>query len=275
MPPSKICWIGNLSPKVDEDAIKEFLKDCGKIESIRLLRHKDTRKLKGWGYLTFDSVESATKAVNKRGEKFMGRKFKIDYDKPPKKERIIKQAPPSLRLFIGNNIPKEVDDDKLKEHFKNCGELAEIHWVTHRFSGDFLGYGFCRFHDQESADKAYAMSGQEFCGRPMKVEYTHPLPKRQSDRPRPRSKKPDGCISVYVGGLPHNINTEKITEFFSDAGVISEVRWLTDRDSGEFKGCCFVQFEDPDAIDAAVAKNGSLIAGRTIRVDYSKPREPS
>merc|ERR1712087_393130 len=52
-PPSKVCWVGNLSFDVDDDAIKEFLKDCGTIENIHWLTHRDTGKFKGCGFLTF------------------------------------------------------------------------------------------------------------------------------------------------------------------------------------------------------------------------------
>jgi len=276
-PPSKVCWVGNLSFDVNDDAIKEFLKDCGTIENIRWLNHRDTGKFKGCGYITFDSIESATKAFNKGGEEFMGREFRVDYDKeraPPRE-----QAPPSLRLFLGN-VSFDADDEKLKEHFKDCGEIQDIYWVTDRDSGDFRGFGFCTFYDQESADKAYAMSGKDFCGRAMRVDYTHPKPSRSGGggrgggKTRPLSEKPDGCTTVFVGGLPDDIDDAKITEFFSDAGAISQIRWLTDRDSGEFKGAGFIEFEDPAAsLDKAIAKNGCELNGRKVRVDYAKPRD--
>merc|ERR1712087_537102 len=52
-PPSTVCWVGNLSFDIDDDAIKEFLKDCGTIENIHWLTHRDTGKFKGCGFLTF------------------------------------------------------------------------------------------------------------------------------------------------------------------------------------------------------------------------------
>merc|ERR1719245_1411303 len=159
----------------------------------------------------------------------MGREFKIDYDK----ERVSrKQAPPSLRLFLGN-VSFDADDDKLKEHFKDCGELADIYWGTDRDTGDFRGFGFCTFHDQESADKAYAKNGHEFLGRPMRVDYTEPKSKKSGGgggrTPRPLSEKPDGCNTLFVGGLADDIDDDKMKEFFSDAGVVSKIRWLTDK----------------------------------------------
>lgn len=49
---------------------------------------------------------------------------------------------------------------------------------------------------------------------------------------------------------------------------------LTDRDTGAFKGCGFVEFVDPSAIDKVAPLNGSMLLGRALRVDYSAPRKP-
>lgn len=276
--PSNTLWIGNMSFDVDDDKLKEFLKDCGEVTSIRWLTNRDTGKFKGCGFISFATIEEATKAFNKGGEEFMGREFRVDYDTPraPRKpER--EKAPPSTRLFLGN-VSYDADDDKLREHFKDCGELADIFWVTDRDTGDFRGFGFCTFHDQESADKAYAMNGQEFCGRPLKIDYTKPRENKSGGRrgsTRKLSEKLPGCTAVFVGGLPDDIDDDKITAFFADVGPISQIRWLTDKQSGEFKGAGFIEFENTDHLDAAVGKNGQDCHGRSIRVDYAKPRDRS
>ena len=36
-------------------------------------------------------------------------------------------------------------------------------------------------------------------------------------------------------------------DFFKDCGEISNIRWLTDRETGDFKGCGFVEFAEPEA----------------------------
>ncbi len=48
-----------------------------------------------------------------------------------------------------------------------------------------------------------------------------------------------------------------------------EVRWLEDKASGEFKGCGFVEFSDVSWIDEAAKKNGEMLLGRPVRIDYN------
>ena len=60
---------------------------------------------------------------------------------------------------------------------------------------------------------------------------------------------------------------------FGKYGPITEVKVVTDRDSGRPKGFAFVSFENPGDADAAKeALNGYELLGRPIRVDNSTPK---
>ena len=68
---------------------------------------------------------------------------------------------------------------------------------------------------------------------------------------------------------------DQMKAFFKDCGEVSSIRWLTDRDTQQFKGCGFVEFADPDAsLDKAAKKNGEMLLGRQVRLDYAAPRAP-
>jgi len=56
--------------------------------------------------------------------------------------------------------------------------------------------------------------------------------------------------------------------------TLSHSTGLTDRDTGAFKGCGFVEFVDPASIDKVAPFNGGMLLGRALRVDYSAPRKP-
>lgn len=191
------------------------------------------------------------------------------------------EKPPSVRLFCGN-LSYKIDDDQIKEFFKECGTIIDIYWGTDRDSGDFKGFGFITFSALEEAKAAFAMNGESCMGRDIRVDYTLPRPDRggrggaRGGRRRDNSKpqvKPEGCTAIFVGNVSDTVDDEQITELLKDCGEISDIRWLMDRESGEFKGCGFIEFTDPDAsLDKAVALNGTNFLGRNLRVDYSTPR---
>ena len=64
-----------------------------------------------------------------------------------------------------------------------------------------------------------------------------------------------------------------LEDAFSKYGNVSEVRVITDRDTGRPRGFGFVTFKDQkDADDALAGMNGVDLQGREIRVDKSTPR---
>ena len=77
---------------------------------------------------------------------------------------------------------------------------------------------------------------------------------------------------LYVGNLPFNITEEQIRDFFSQAGEVSSVKIITDRETGKSRGFCFVEMENGDV--AISDLNGKDFDGRKITVSEAREREP-
>lgn len=73
------CFIGNLSFNSTTDSIREFFTDCGNVVDVRIITDKETGRMKGFGYVDFDNVEAAQKAVSeKNGQNLDGRDIRVD-----------------------------------------------------------------------------------------------------------------------------------------------------------------------------------------------------
>jgi len=72
-----------------------------------------------------------------------------------------------------------------------------------------------------------------------------------------------------VGGLSYSSTEDSIAEFFGDCGTVNHVRIATDRNTGEVKGFCHVEFADTSSVDKAMEKSGQKLDGRPIRCDFS------
>lgn len=60
---------------------------------------------------------------------------------------------------------------------------------------------------------------------------------------------------------------------FAEYGAVESVAYITDRETGRFRGFCFVEMA-PDEADAAIAAlDGKPVDGRNLRVNEAKPRE--
>ena len=78
---------------------------------------------------------------------------------------------------------------------------------------------------------------------------------------------------IYVGNLPYSATEEEVRELFSQHGEIISVAMITDRETGRFRGFCFVEMEDAEADAAIAALNEQDMGGRPLRVNEARPRE--
>ena len=82
-------------------------------------------------------------------------------------------------------------------------------------------------------------------------------------------------MKVYVGNLPFSVDDEKLREFFSSFGEITEVQVIKDKFSGRSKGFGFVTFANKEDAEKAIAKmSDKEVEGRTLKVNEAKPIDP-
>ncbi|XP_014664141.1 PREDICTED: RNA-binding protein 34-like isoform X2 [Priapulus caudatus] len=70
-------FVGNLPFDIEDDALREFFKECGDIQGIRVIRDRKTSIGKGFGYLLFKSMDSVTLALKLNGSQLDGRELRI------------------------------------------------------------------------------------------------------------------------------------------------------------------------------------------------------
>jgi RNA recognition motif-containing protein len=79
---------------------------------------------------------------------------------------------------------------------------------------------------------------------------------------------------IYVGNIPFTVTESQIRELFEQYGTVESMAWISDRDTGRFRGFAFVEMEDGEASAAINGLNGHDIDGRPLKVDEAKPRAP-
>jgi len=78
---------------------------------------------------------------------------------------------------------------------------------------------------------------------------------------------------VYVGNLSFQSTEEQVQDMFAEYGKVESIAMINDRDTGRFRGFCFVEMEDSAANAAINALNGKMIDDRDLRVNEARPRE--
>ncbi|GAM86674.1 hypothetical protein ANO11243_046920 [Dothideomycetidae sp. 11243] len=78
---------------------------------------------------------------------------------------------------------------------------------------------------------------------------------------------------LFVGSLSWNVDEDWLAREFEGFGEIVGVRIITRPEDGKSKGFGYVEFSsEEDATKALDAKQGALVDGREINVDFGKPR---
>jgi len=77
---------------------------------------------------------------------------------------------------------------------------------------------------------------------------------------------------IYVGNLSYGVTEVQVREMFEEHGTVDSIAWITDRDTGRFRGFCFVEMEESAANAAIKSINGQLIDGRELNVNEARPK---
>ncbi len=80
--------------------------------------------------------------------------------------------------------------------------------------------------------------------------------------------------TIYVGNLSRTTTESTLKSLFETYGLVSSVKMVKDRVTGEPRGFAFVDMEDEEASKQAIAAlNGKEVDGQRLRINEARPRE--
>jgi len=224
-----------------------------------------------------DEEEEAPKKAKTAKEESSSDEDESSEDEAPKKKAKTDLAAPMVaggatgrKLFVGG-ISFDTEEEGLREFFKDCGEIEDVHLPTFPDRDppkNKRGFAFVTFVDAAGAAEGAKLNDGELDGRWLNIRIAEDKVKGQgsdTDAGEPQLK-------VYVGGLSWDTTEETVAEFFKDCGETTDLFFPTDRETGAYRGFCFVTFADLDGSKAAVALTGGELDGRWLKINYSQPR---
>ncbi|KFU84456.1 Heterogeneous nuclear ribonucleoprotein A1, partial [Chaetura pelagica] len=117
-----------------------------------VMRDPNTKRSRGFGFVTYSSVEEVDAAMNARPHKVDGRVVE------PKRavSREDSQRPGAhltvKKIFVGG-IKEDTEEHHLRDYFGQYGKIEVIEIMTDRGSGKKRGFAFVTFDDHDSVDK--------------------------------------------------------------------------------------------------------------------------
>ncbi len=88
-----------------------------------------------------------------------------------------------------------------------------------------------------------------------------------------RRKKYKMDVRLYVGNLAKSTTSEELNALFSQAGTVTVVDLIKDRDSGQSKGFAFITMTEQADADKAISMfNAYSLGDHELKVNVAKPR---
>ncbi len=79
---------------------------------------------------------------------------------------------------------------------------------------------------------------------------------------------------LFIGNLPYSTTEEELRNLFSQAGNVTSVSIIKDRDTGRSRGFAFIEMANQaDAENAIKMFNSYEMDNRPIKVNIARPRE--
>jgi RNA recognition motif-containing protein len=83
-------------------------------------------------------------------------------------------------------------------------------------------------------------------------------------------------MNIYVGNMNFALTNEDLFNLFSQYGVVSSAKIISDRETGRSKGFGFVEMENAEEGQKAIASlNESEVMGRKLVVNEARPQDKS
>ena len=79
---------------------------------------------------------------------------------------------------------------------------------------------------------------------------------------------------LYIGNLSYETTEQELRELFMQAGTVTSVALIKDRDSGRSKGFAFVEMSSQSEVQKAISMfNSYTLNDRQLTVNVARPRE--
>uniref|UniRef100_A0A3B3U1Q2 Heteroous nuclear ribonucleoprotein A3 n=1 Tax=Poecilia latipinna TaxID=48699 RepID=A0A3B3U1Q2_9TELE len=148
-------FIGGLSFETTEESLRAHFEQWGSLTDCVVMRDPNSKRSRGFGFVTYSSVTEVDEAMKARPHKVDGRVVepkravsREDSNKPGAHLTVKK-------IFVGG-IKEDTEEHHIREYFEKYGKIDCIDIMEERSTGKKRGFCFVSFDDHDTVDKIVA-----------------------------------------------------------------------------------------------------------------------
>jgi len=235
--------VRNLPKSVDQRQLAKMFEDFGRIVSCKLELYGDGSS-RGFGYVQFETVDAATKAIEKLNNTAVdGQPISVlTHQKQEKREGTATER--YTNLFL-QNLPADYTSDQLRDIFAQYGDIASLEMAAKP------GHGYVSFKDHADAKKALDAVNMKLKLGDMTVLVSPHIYKKEADlQPKAgggsaivQNQKEMFKSNIYVRFIPVGVTKDELEAEFSRAGPICSTRLKAHEITSSTDGSKFVSHQ--------------------------------
>ncbi|XP_077060616.1 heterogeneous nuclear ribonucleoprotein A1a isoform X1 [Siphateles boraxobius] len=145
-------FIGGLSFETTDESLRAHFEQWGTLTDCVVMRDPNTKRSRGFGFVTYGSVDEVDAAMDARPHKVDGRA--VEPKRAVSREDSSKPGAHSTvkKIFVGG-IKEDTDEEHLREYFTQFGKIEEVNIMTEKNSDKRRGFAFITFDDHDAVDR--------------------------------------------------------------------------------------------------------------------------
>ncbi|KAG8501012.1 hypothetical protein CXB51_003047 [Gossypium anomalum] len=271
-------FVKNLSDSIDNVGLQQLFRKFGNVISCKVATFEDG-KSKGYGFVQFESEESASAAIEKLNDTIFGDKQIYVGKFMKKSDRVLPSPDVKYTNLYIKDLDPEITEETLQEKFSEFGKIASL-VVAKDENGASRGFGFVNFENPDDAKKAMeVMNGSQlgskviYVARAQKKAEREQILRQQFEERRKEQIMKYKASNVYVKNIDDEVTDEELREHFSQCGTITSAKLMRDN-KGLSKGFGFVCFSSPEEAAKAVSTfHGYMFHNKPLYVSIAQRKE--
>ncbi|XP_011806718.1 PREDICTED: heterogeneous nuclear ribonucleoprotein A3-like isoform X3 [Colobus angolensis palliatus] len=145
-------FLGGLSFETTDDSLREHFEKWGTLTDCVVMRDPQTKRSRGFGFVTYSCVEEVDAATCARPHKVDGRV--VEPKRAVSREDSVKPGAHLTvkKIFVGG-IKEDTEEYNLRDYFEKYSKIETIEVMEDRQSGKKRGFAFVTFDDHDTVDK--------------------------------------------------------------------------------------------------------------------------
>ncbi|KAJ4846741.1 hypothetical protein Tsubulata_010224 [Turnera subulata] len=251
-------FVGGIPSNASEAELKDFFESIGEVTEVRIAADKDSSEKKGYGFVTFKTVDMASRAISElHNAEFKGKKVKCS----------LSQA--KHQLFLGN-IPKHWREEDLRNVVNEVGPgVTTVELMKDmKTSSNNRGFAFIEYYNNACAE----YSRQKMMDSKFRLGDHTPVV-RWANPKNAESSASSQVKVLYVKNLPKTVTQDQLQKLFEHHGKITKIVLPPAKSGQENNRIGFVHFAERSSVMNALKNTETYeLDGQVLEYSLAKPQ---